>query len=222
MQNIIKNKKMKTSTKHFSTLFLLFLCISNYYDLKSQTLNSSTFKGTYQTDLLPDKNEQYLQYYLDISGNSAIMTKITYKKKEYDKNLMAKLPKTLALLKNSFIRLSSNVEFNAIIEPLDKLGEFVIIDSKTDNKLMNIRIFDNYLLTNNSSLYKLEENIRLYQSILYYNNGQRRATGRYENGKREGNWSFFDEDGNRTVKRFDNGIETHTYKKPTPDAIRND
>lgn len=212
---------MKTIIKHFS-VFVLFLLISNCGNLRGQTSSLSTFKGDYQTDILPDKNEKYLMYYLSISGNSAIMTKITYKKKDYDKNLMAKFPKTLAILENSYIRLSDNIEFNAIVEPLDKLKGFVILDPKTDKKLMTIKIFDNYLSINSSSLNKLEENIRLYQSISYYDNGERRTMGRYENGKREGNWSFFDEDGNRTVRRFDNGIETLTYRKPKPGVIKND
>lgn len=212
---------MKTIIKHFSVI-VLFLLISNCSDLTGQTSSLLAFKDDYQTDLLPDKNEKYLRYYLSISGNSAIMRKITYKKKDYDKNLMAKFPKTLSILENSFIRLSDSNEFNAVIKPLDKTMGFVILDPKTNSKLMNLKIFDNYLLINNSSLHKLEENTRLYQSISYYDNGERRTMGRYENGKREGNWSFFDENGDRTVKFFDNGIEILTYKKPKPGLIKND
>ncbi len=204
---------MKTSIKHFPVL--LFLLIFNYNDLRGQNLNLLTFKGTYDTDIFPDKdkNGEFLRYHLYFTGNQVLVRKIIYKVKEYNKKWVEKFPKSKATLENTFERLSDDVEFDCLMAPSDKLGsDYVLIDIKTKGKVMNISIFDNYLTVNNSYVQKLEENVKLYQTLTYYDNGKRRTSGGYEKGKREGDWTFFDENENRSLVRFKNGVEISRYK----------
>lgn len=187
---------------------MLSIMLSGNFISKGQTINTDNFWGIYFSDTVKVTPRLGYIYLIGIGRSGVNIKKIGIESRDTSETFSSpnkQLTKTFKYVLKK--RISEKIIHEATLKNSSKFNQYDIVDKEKESELLRVSFDEEFMIVSSSQISDIPITSKLYKRISYYPDGKTQYRGSYKNGKKDGDWFLYNEDGEMTIKKFNNGVE---------------